>query len=191
MTMKSVLYSIQPWHVANILSGDKELEIRLRIPNLTPPYKAYIYCTMGGAKKPADYLYISSDGKPVFGSPENKAHCNGKVIAEFVCDYTKDFLWVENEYPYKGGEYVISDDELERTCLTYQQLCDYGGQRDLHGIHISELKVYDEPQPLSRYMRCKYPWDCGACDEFNGLDMVCKRKIRPPQSWCYVEELPL
>ena len=209
--MKSVLYSIQPWHVANILSGDKDLEIRLRIPNLMPPYKAYIYCTMGGAKKPADYLYISSDGKPVFGSPENKAHCNGKVIAEFVCDYTKDFLWVENEYPYKGGEYAISDDELEQTCLTYQQLCDYGDQRDLHGIHISELKVYDEPRELREFvvegdcdcMNCrKCIWadpgngynvedDCNLPYEYMGKGISLKPLFRPPQSWCYVEELPL
>lgn len=154
---------------------------------------------MGGAKKPADYLYFRSDGKPAFGSPDNKSCCNGKVIAEFVCDYTKDFLWVENEYPYKGGEYAISDDELERTCLTYQQLCDYGRQRDLHGIHISELKVYDEPKPLGAfYKECAGLYNTGLCYECEmavGEECDCATNgrvflVRPPQSWCYVEELP-
>lgn len=194
--MKSVLYSIQPWHVANILSGDKDLEIRLRIPNLKPPYKAYIYCTMGNPKKPSDYLFINYEKKPVFGEPHLNRCCNGKVVAEFVCDYTKDFLWAENEYPYKGGEYVISDDELERTCLTYQQLCDYGDQRDLHGIHISELKVYDEPKKLSEFRRpCDNSLFCESCGMYSNNTGRCGNAAlaitRPPQSWCYVEELPL
>ena len=188
--MKSVLLSIRPWHVANILTGDKDLEIRLRIPNLTPPYKAYIYCTRGILRKPSDYLYISSDGKPVFGSPENKAHCNGKVIAEFVCDYTMDFPRLTGENTVYADGYAITDKELERACLTETQLWCYGEGKDLHGIHISNLKVYDEPKTLGEFnFACdKDPgMDCTICAEAGLLQ--CYPVTKPPQSWCYVEEL--
>ena len=188
--MKSVLYSIQPWHVANILSGDKDLEIRLRIPRLKPPYKAYIYCTRGILRKPGDYLFINYEKKPVFGEPHLKRCCNGKVVAEFICDYTRDFPRLTGEGPVFADGYAITDKELERACLTENQLWRYGEGKDLHGIHISNLKVYDEPKALGEFnFACdKDPgMDCTLCAELGLLQ--CYPITRAPQSWCYVEEL--
>ena len=65
----------------------------------------------------------------------------------------------------------------------------YANNGVVYANYIEEAKRYDKPKLLNQYMKCPYPWDCGACDLFDGLDMSCNRNIRPPQSWCYVEEV--
>lgn len=42
----------------------------------------------------------------------------------------------------------------------------YGANKPLFGWHISKLKIYDKPKELEEF-----------------------KQTRPPQSWCYVEEL--
>ena len=54
--MKSILISIKPQYVADILNGYKTIEIRKTKPKCELPCKVYIYCTKG---KP--YLYRVND----------------------------------------------------------------------------------------------------------------------------------
>ena len=130
----------------------------------------------------------------------------GRVIGEFVCDKVETFVWVPYDLPFTDdGEYYLSDSDLKRSGMTYQQFDDYGKDQDLYGWHISELKIYDEPKPLSDFT----PWcNCvvgyGECDhrkvgcsyqqaDYNpdgslNLVMCGKRMARAPQSWCYVED---
>lgn len=71
-------------------------------------------------------------------------------------------------------------------CVHPTALKEYANNGTVYANLIEDAKRYDRPKPLSNYVRCPYPWDCNACDQFDGIEMVCNRKHRPPQSWCYV-----
>lgn len=71
-------------------------------------------------------------------------------------------------------------------CVHPVTLKKYANNGTVYANFIQDAKRYDEPKPLSNYVRCPYPWGCDACDQFDGIEMVCNRKHRPPQSWCYV-----
>jgi len=61
-----------------------------------------------------------------------------------------------------------------------------------YGWHISNLKLYDPLKELSEFKGlCKVESDCCACPHYNYNKMDCDGRTikRPPQSWCYVEEM--
>ena len=201
--MKAVLISIQPKWVEKIASGEKTIEVRKSRPKLETPFKCYIYCTKEKVKD--DFVTISG----AFGlirCPEcaiyNRAKeydCNGKVIGEFVCDRIDDFLVFEN-----GTVQYWNCHELEKSCLTYNELSKYiGKNKKGYGWHISQLKIYDKPKELSEfYKECKdvkdFPNSCRrkSCDHYYEEWQNCYAECcfnverpleRPPQSWCYVE----
>lgn len=57
---KAVLISIRPRWTGLILSGEKTLELRRTRPNLTPPFKCYVYCSMG--RKPWVRKHVTNRG---------------------------------------------------------------------------------------------------------------------------------
>ena len=78
--MKSVLISIQPKYVGLIANGKKTIEVRKTRPNLSTPFKCYIYCT----KTKDQSFYVT---KEVFnGINAITGYGKGKVVGEFVCD---------------------------------------------------------------------------------------------------------
>lgn len=97
----------------------------------------------------------------------------GKVIGEFVCDKIEKFV--------VGS--LACDDVEQKACISYREICDYfyGKNYDNtvrigYGWHISNLKIYDKPKELSEF--------------FTPMGKRPSYMIeRPPQSWCYVEEL--
>lgn len=172
---KSVLISIRPEWVEKILAGEKTLEVRKNRPNMEAPFKVYIYCTAGNLSYEVN----------------NGMMCNisgGKlVVGEFECDRVETIKAATEPY----GMYDVNDDFVAQTGLVDGALWDYGKGATLYGWHISNLKIYDMPKPLYRFKpwnhECKYndldiaiP-KCGTCHD-------CTVK-KPPQSWCYVEEL--
>lgn len=182
--MKSVLISIQPKWCELIASGKKTVEVRKTKPKLDTPFKVYIYATKSG-----DRLVLKND--KVF---EISKAITGKVIGEFVCDMVLDF----GLDPYGHNSYFISDDDFESTCFTlFDEFWEYGKGKPLYGWHISDLVIYDKPKELSEFYKpcyymswCQYKLLCDAIgyDYFNCGN--CENVItRPPQSWCYVEEL--
>lgn len=174
--MKAVLISIQPKWCELIANGKKTVEVRKTRPQMATPFKVYIYCTLSGSN---EFFRDSLDGDVAAWNRGKWGERKGHVIGEFICDRI--------DYTTKDKINAIS----EASCVSVPDLWEYGRKSsayDLYGWHISDLVIYNEPQPLKKYMRCPYPWDCGACDLFDGFDMSCSRKIRPPQSWCYVEE---
>lgn len=185
--MKAVMASIRPKHTADIKSGKKTLEIRKSIPKIPTPFKCYIYETMG----PVEVPWVDEDGHHIYKG------C-GKVIGEFVCDQIKCYVWSAYERPFDDtGEYNISVEDLKNACLTYSQFDDYGGGYELYGWHISQLKIYDKPKPLSNfYKECAGLDNTGLCDDCeNAVGEECDCAVngrlhltRPPQSWCYVED---
>lgn len=171
---KAVMISIQPKWCELIASGYKTVEVRKTRPKIETPFKCYIYCT-----KKKDFIL---DGEPDWG---------GKVIVEFVCDYIdKDCIGEFTDYFEQCG------------CIERSDLIKYAGNKTIYGWHISNLVIYGKPKALSEFHypperfcekeKCAgCPLDCSPTEAGDYLyDCDWKRPItRPPQSWCYVEEL--
>lgn len=182
--MKSVLISIQPYWVFLIIAQkmgwdipqNKTVEIRKNYPKENSwNKKVIIYCTQD--KKSFNRIPKEYQGsmRPLLG----------KVVGEFVCDRI-----IPISITYSDPDNRIALKEFPYTCLTDKQIIDYlGNGKTGHGWHISDLKIYDEPKELGELIKCRYSFDCCACDYWDSKYLSCDKPIRPPQSWCYVEEL--
>lgn len=192
--MKAVLLSIRPKWCKLIANGRKTVEIRKTAPKLEAPFKCYIYCT----KAPEKLITIVKDGedwggevyhgKPVFITwdgvviPDNPIDRDTQmVVGEFICDDIRRIC----------PEYCVVKEDIESaiagSCLTVPQVKDYAGWKsgmsyadlkDLYGWHISGLKIYDRPRPLSDFTRLR-----ATKFGYEPVDIE-----RPPQSWFYVED---
>lgn len=134
-------------------------------------------------------------------------------IQEF---YEPDDFSEHGEYEYKTIA-DCSDDFWEDNMLckasrlTIEELRKYlgGGFTQFYGWHISDLVIYDKPQELNWFVvegDCDC-MNCKKCSWFNkgngynveddcdlGYENIHRKKtlkplFRPPQSWCYIEDL--
>ena len=194
--MKSVLISIHPKWCELIASGKKTIDVRKNAPKQVP-FKAYIYETYD--KKYVDIGICWGNGKCF------KHGCE-KVIGEFICDNVDEYNFHEGLTKFNSmglpsriyGTYFIFADDYKSMCLSYGEVKNYGKGKTLYGWHISDLKIYDKPRELSEFGRgcdaehineihCR---DCKKLVSFDDCcEVMCKPLNRPPQSWCYVEEL--
>ncbi len=204
--MKSVLISIQPKWVEKIANGEKTIEVRKTIPKLQVPFKCYIYCTIGNGVK-GDYLVPSGIqcGKVI-----------GEFVCNRIDEYTAEFVndgdcyedirrrWIDDDGE-EDFEIVTGNDRdkpedcelLKNSCLSYAELKKYIGENfhdiPFYGWHISKLKIYDKPKELRELVRhCRKNEPCFMCANLyeNGCGTWGMKSIkRPPQGWCYVEEL--
>lgn len=142
---------------------------------------------------------------------------NGKVIGEFVCDRIDrigkrginnnfDYCYLSlNEWGNDDIEIEITD--IQKSCISKSELNAYGANSScLYAWRITDLKIYDKPKELSEfYLQCEeygktgtvdipkkckkcryqYTWNLASKCRIDGLKPITK----PPQSWCYVEEL--
>ena len=210
--MTSIMQSIKPQYCEFIAVGKKTIEVRKTRPKLKPPFKVYIYCTKskehfrhGGIVENLDDLYRMPNGEIKYGYSGELMCCNepytsnnflnGKVICEYICDEIQEWVF-DNE----TNSYDISDDDLALTCLTQEQLWEYGKGKTLYGYHISDLKIYDEPKELNEFYNkhcdyfrngcCYYTEFCHWQEPLQEGAMPCvKPLIRPFQSWGYVYEI--
>lgn len=165
--MKSILQSIKPQYCELIASGKKTIEVRKTKPKIPTPFKVYGYCT----KDDGDGCY--TDGTYDWLR---------KVPFEYVCDYIE----VIQALPDKN-EYDISSDVLKQSHLSQEELWEYGKGKTLYGWHISDLKIYEHPKALSEFRKLI---DCHRGNEKHQCIGCWDCEIkRPPQSWCYVEEV--
>lgn len=194
--MKSILISIKPKWCELIANGKKTIEVRKTRPKCDTPFKCYIYCTKPKmitkyVFKPEDYPEDIRPEKPVFckqpdaSSPFCSAvNGNGKVIGEFVCD----------------AIYDCRDVNMDDTCITVAEWLKYtkGHKGEVYGWHISNIVIYDKPKDLDDFMAFgKTHCDQKNCKKclYMGIEGICDVKdigqpmTRPPQSWCYCEEL--
>ena len=177
--MKSVLISIRPQWCEKIASGQKTIEVRKTAPQEVP-FKAYIYCTIGNGVK-GDYLVPSG------------IQC-GKVIGEFICDKVYSIKNRGSSFSVADEEQSVTNEIARQSCLDYDDMVSYFGNKDGFGWHISNLTLYDKPKELSEFSRpCSYSGLCFSCKRTSFKkdgNLLCNTKItRPPQSWCYVEDL--
>lgn len=187
----AVLISIRPKWCELIASGKKTVEIRKTCPRLKTPFKCYIYCT----KSKNDIFWQSKTYRYIDDRSHNSfdVALNGYVIGEFVCDriYSACASYC----------HVFSDAEqknFSNSCMTDIEIIDYLGNGKLgYSWHISDLIIYDKPKKLETFNApCSKIPICENCHRsvndalpFGEISMGCDRRIlRPPQSWCYVEE---
>lgn len=171
---KAVLISIRPKWCEKIVNGEKTIEVRKTRPKLEAPFKCYIYETGG---------FVEKDGTMTF-------MLGGTVIGEFMCDAISRVnicgFWDDS------GKQL--DNRLKETCLTSEKLCNYLNEKVGYGWHISDLKIYAAPRELGELRRaCPNSFYCESCAMYRENDGTCGneslRLKRPPQSWCYVEEM--
>lgn len=207
--MKSVLISIQPYWVFLIIARlmglnipqEKTVEIRKDYPKASDWNKlAHIYCS----KNRKSFNRIPKEYQPLMEK------LLGKVIGEFVCNRVDKYDWEYwGDIPNSYADYFYfgaGDDELKQMCLLEEDLNDYGKGKSLYGWNISDLKVYEKPKELGEFITvCKTYYSnnddkCWGCPNLRVIegnkeawqgDCISRHKplIRPPQSYCYVEEL--
>lgn len=200
---KAVMLSVRPKWCEKIISGEKTIEVRKNRPKLETPFKCYIYCTIGGRdlnipisqeRLMRDYLETGS---------MKSLNCplgNGKVIGEFTCEriYEIGKRGIPENFDYcylSLNEWGNDDIETEikaisASCVSKEKLNAYGAKAPfLYGWHISDLRIYDAPQELSKFSRPFENCIDKVCDEFGCASCENGGHIkRPPQSWCYVEK---
>lgn len=178
--MKSVMLSIKPRYCEMIASGQKTIEVRKTRPKIETPFKCYIYCTKEFYRKGNGYF--------------QEKYC-GKVIGEFVCD-SIDKIHVQSDLMWEHDIAGFSErtlNILNNSCLSYDDMINYLGcsldnynprKEYLYGWHISDLIIYDKPKELSKFANKSSQFIFS-----NDGVLVYKGMTRPPQSWCYVEEI--
>lgn len=208
---KAVLFSIKPKYCELIASGKKTIEVRKTRPKIDTPFKGYIYCTkqgklfIHGGIGEKECLFKNPDTQDIKFDFSFELMCcknkytednflSGKVIGEFVC---KAILPISITYSDPNSKIALR--EFPFTCLTDKEIMDYlGNGKTGYGFCVSDLVIYDKPKDLDEFMAFgKSNCDCKNCNNclYMGIDGVCDIKdisqplFRPPQSWCYVEEL--
>ena len=191
--ISAVLISIQPKWVEKIANGEKTIEVRKTKPKLETPFKVYIYATWNGSKKE---ILVKQDGL-LYCEDWRKANglqrASGKVIGEFVCDRIDSYVGRDDNKDYWDLSVEEWEELKKKSCLTIPQILEYTGDCcRCYGWHISDLKIYDKPKELREFTPiCRLRKDlCKVCcfyeEAFGGC---CRTLTRPPQSWCYVEDL--
>ena len=187
--MKSILQPIKPQYCELIVAGKKTIEVRKTRPKIETPFKVYIYETKDKKYENIGFCYPDKNIKFI--------HAPGKVIGEYVCDKIIKYS------PLHSGEgYIIPYLQQALCCLSHKQLWKYGKGKILYGWYISDLVIYDKPRELREFgkecnldcqsVRCPYwKYQRVNADEWD-YDCSCnniKPLTRPPQSWCFVEEV--
>lgn len=117
------------------------------------------------------YIYMTKGFASYRISHDMWLHNSGGmcVIGEFVCD---GFL--------SHCEMANADIAEAQSLVRREKILEYAGEKEVFGWHISDLVIYDKPKMFGDFYVEK--------DATTDYPMLVKMK-RPPQSWCYVEEL--
>lgn len=198
--MKSVLISTRPkWcekichEIGKEEAGKPIYEKRIEVRKTAPkevPFKAYIYET-----KESKMRYLNDRFNSFL---KNKSHYTdmGKVIGEFICDKVYSIKNQGNSFVVANEEQGVTNEIARQSCLDYDDMVGYLGNKDGYGLHITALKIYDKPKELSEFRSpCSRKQCASWCKDMkldghlNCLNRDKRFLTRPPQSWCYVEEL--
>ena len=206
--MKAVMKSVSPRMCEKVANGDCTILVSKTAPKCGLPFKGYIYCTIpnyktdwGWQHRPCLYM---RDGKlkwidVAFENITFYEWAHQKVIGEFVCDRViKTCGWRLRGDTQQCAKRTTDEEAFpELACLTIDEIVKYAGSenREVCGLHISDLKIYDKPKELSEFYTKK---KCNSCKK-SGYESIacmydedCKVPMpitRAPQSWQYVEEL--
>lgn len=196
----AIIMVLTPKECSLLFNGNMSMIVRKSMPKKLPsPFKVYVY-----QKK-------HKVGKAIVNEVLNGVYGGGKVVGEFVCD--------ENECFTVGSLRCDEIEELaclsyQKMIEYFYKPEELDGKTVKAGtaLHIAKPKRYDKPKELSEFTRYGYKkiehkgsgdvfcdnTQCRYCEPdevIAGLyrPPVCRKggcKItRPPQSFCYVEEI--
>lgn len=198
--MKSVLISIQRPHTDNIKALIKKIEVRKNKPNQETPFPCFIYetKTKGGCGKViGEFVCDRIEEFHCASVPYRRE--NNLGYGHFVDNGVyKVNGWDEGVVFERNDRYIdtmLKNKELDEMCLSPQEIFDYIGiGKYLYGWHISDLVIYDNPKPIMQFYKpCPIKLgfkNCPVCEIYSTYTGCCMNNIdRPPQSWCYVDEL--
>lgn len=195
--MKSVLISIRPKWCEKIANGEKTVEVRKTRPKLQTPFKCYIYRTKGTVPHIINGKWVQME-------------VGGTVIGEFTCDRIyglaplnhapddveqqacltrEEIVWYLKgvgygwhisdlkiyDKPKELGDFWSYNEALHKRYDAETDFCCYDAANE-YGEALTDCgEAYND------ILNCYRCWS-----EWSGW---CHRVNRPPQSWCYVEEL--
>ena len=192
--MKALLLSIRPEHAINILNGEKTLELRKSVPK---GFKGWVYVYVTKGKPRLSVVHDDENGKTYYYLNSNWGReLNGTVPFRFWfdeyekytdvsgCGMTSCGMECENDFTYKLYDL---DDELEKLCLTYNEVYLYGNRKDLYAWHIKKLDIFDKPMELGEFhKKVEFLWgDTGYCNK-GGEPIEYHPIEKAPQSYMYV-----
>lgn len=208
--MKAVMISIRPEWVEKIISGEKTIEVRKTVPKIETPFRCFIYCTKAHKRRIVDsaFLYCADDlalvhapygveiRNPYGSLGKDDELLNGKVVGEFTCDNVSEIKPHDDGY----GATIEYNKCGKGSCLSFKQLNDYLNGGKGYAWHISDVKIYDKPKEISEFKKysnceftdCEFNNECINCFEYSDILKSCSIDLhltRPPQSWCYVENI--
>ena len=178
--MKAVLKSIKPYWLYLFLIGKKSIEIVKNFPTAEDWNKRV-------------YFYCSKDLKSFNRIPQKDQEWMikylGKVACEMCCDGIDSYNYNYCTHPEIGMDYdcgdnwwEIAETDLEKACISYEEFKSYAWNRKVvYGWVINWGLKLPEPKEISEFRFAEYKY---------GRIYLPPRTIkRPPQSWCYVEEV--
>lgn len=76
-------------------------------------------------------------------------------------------------------------------CVSIAEIREYSGKNydDISEMKISDLKIYDTPKELEVFWSVRCTNKTGNCKKCEVKPACINNITRPPQSWCYVEEI--
>lgn len=189
--MKAILMSIKPKWCEKIFSGEKTVEVRKTAPKLKPPFKVYVYETIGKRTSCRRCVIWQSWLDCPIRSPFGCTEGTGAVVGEFVCDE-------KHNIQFTGASYMINNDIsltngiARQSCLCFDDMFSYLGVKGGAALHITAPKRYDTPKELSEFGK----YETKLKLDVKGVETIIETHkefiplTRPPQSWMYVAEMP-
>ena len=209
--MKAVLMSLKPEWCKLIADGKKTIEVRKSKPKLKTPFKVYIYCTKDGDTN-GYQIFVKPKNANQF-----KGICTGTVIGEFVCDHIKKVVTytpggIEMIDKVATLEACLTIAEISKYAhgkdvfaWYITDLVIYDKPKELSEFHILDKekqkacahreRYYTNPDwtnsaELPAGFTCDIGTEMDFCRPFENKRCICLKPLsRPPQSWCYVEEV--
>lgn len=161
------------WVKEEITNGNK-VEFLVYITK-SKPELLYCHgcCGDNGSCSSAGYIlndYLSKDGIKEGIEEDGDILLNGTIPFSFECD-VYDLILFQYGQGYIDDEYIICNDKeedcgllwqdtkfIEKTCLEDEtDIENYGMGKDLYALHISNVKVFDQPKTLSEFNVIKAP----------------------------------
>lgn len=167
--MKSVLRSVKPYWFYLICEGKKKVEVCKTEP-LSKEWDRIVY------------LYCSKD-----------MHSFKRIPEQYREKYRK-YLGTVGAYFYCYGIMDISSDYAPvGSCLTSEELMQYGKGKTLSGLCFRKINVFENPRELSDF-KTPEKWSHMVVKHNNSLTFIDgfvggEPLKRAPQSWQYVEEI--
>lgn len=142
--LNSILASTSPWSCEKLLQGTLLFDIRRQRPDVSGPFRVYVYCTKSGDR--AYRLWVRTGCGAYVG--------NEKVIGEYMCNDVCEFS-------ISSGGRLITDRQLNFEQLvagsgftSEQQIIEYirGGKANCGRVwYVSDFKLYSKPKFLADF----------------------------------------